>query len=207
MSGLIQRVDPKTASFETIYDACDGHILRGPKDIDCVEKLRTSGVVVLWKEPAITKSPMRSAARDIELSHEQQETNLVDPLAPKRWSRRTDQKFTDFAKNAVFQHNQVRLFKDRTGVWLSKCGVASCSVLPPIETGVRIAMRCIIKNLISPPTSLSKKIVATGCINARLPNCEDTSRPSPSHVLSVCSFMRPDLEEAATCHLSRQVAL
>lgn len=33
VSGSIQRVDPATGAFETLYDACDGQPLRGPNDI------------------------------------------------------------------------------------------------------------------------------------------------------------------------------
>ncbi len=33
VSGSIQRVDPQTGAFETIYDSCDGQPLRGPNDI------------------------------------------------------------------------------------------------------------------------------------------------------------------------------
>lgn len=33
VSGSIQRVDPATGRFETIYDSCDGQPLRGPNDI------------------------------------------------------------------------------------------------------------------------------------------------------------------------------
>ncbi|MEQ6248696.1 SMP-30/gluconolactonase/LRE family protein [Sulfitobacter sp. HNIBRBA3233] len=33
ISGSIQRVDPDTGIFETIYDSCDGQPLRGPNDI------------------------------------------------------------------------------------------------------------------------------------------------------------------------------
>jgi gluconolactonase len=33
VSGSIQRVDPNTGAFETIYDSCDGQPLRGPNDI------------------------------------------------------------------------------------------------------------------------------------------------------------------------------
>lgn len=33
VSGSIQRVDPTTGSFETLYDSCDGQPLRGPNDI------------------------------------------------------------------------------------------------------------------------------------------------------------------------------
>ena len=33
VTGSIQRVDPKTGSFETLYEACDGQPLRGPNDI------------------------------------------------------------------------------------------------------------------------------------------------------------------------------
>lgn len=33
ISGSIQRVDPATGAFETIYDSCDGTPLRGPNDI------------------------------------------------------------------------------------------------------------------------------------------------------------------------------
>ena len=43
--------------------------------------------------------------RRSELRHERQKTNLADPLASKSWSRCTNKKFTDFAKNGVFQHN------------------------------------------------------------------------------------------------------
>lgn len=32
-SGSIQRVDPQTGTFETIYESCDGQPLRGPNDI------------------------------------------------------------------------------------------------------------------------------------------------------------------------------
>ncbi len=32
-SGLIQRVDPETGAFETLYDSCEGRNLRGPNDI------------------------------------------------------------------------------------------------------------------------------------------------------------------------------
>ena len=32
-SGSIQRVDPDTGAFETLYDRCDGQLLRGPNDI------------------------------------------------------------------------------------------------------------------------------------------------------------------------------
>src|ERR1051326_6707187 len=31
--GSIQRVDPETGKFETVYDACDGRKLRGPNDL------------------------------------------------------------------------------------------------------------------------------------------------------------------------------
>src|SRR5262249_13584659 len=31
--GAIQIVDPETGKFETLYDACDGHPLRGPNDL------------------------------------------------------------------------------------------------------------------------------------------------------------------------------
>src|SRR5438105_9555544 len=31
--GLIQRVDPDTGKFETLYDSCDGMTLRGPNDL------------------------------------------------------------------------------------------------------------------------------------------------------------------------------
>jgi gluconolactonase len=31
--GLIQRVDPETGKFETLYDSCDGMKLRGPNDL------------------------------------------------------------------------------------------------------------------------------------------------------------------------------
>ncbi|WP_281992552.1 SMP-30/gluconolactonase/LRE family protein [Sulfitobacter geojensis] len=33
VTGSIQRVDPETGAFETIYDSCDGIPLRGPNDI------------------------------------------------------------------------------------------------------------------------------------------------------------------------------
>ena len=33
VSGSIQRVDPDTGAFETVYDSCDGQPLRGPNDI------------------------------------------------------------------------------------------------------------------------------------------------------------------------------
>lgn len=33
VSGSIQRVDPETGAFETLYDSCDGVPLRGPNDI------------------------------------------------------------------------------------------------------------------------------------------------------------------------------
>jgi gluconolactonase len=33
ITGSIQRVDPATGTFETIYDSCDGQPLRGPNDI------------------------------------------------------------------------------------------------------------------------------------------------------------------------------
>jgi len=33
VTGSIQRVDPHTGAFETIYEACDGQPLRGPNDI------------------------------------------------------------------------------------------------------------------------------------------------------------------------------
>jgi gluconolactonase len=33
LSGCIQRVDPNTGKFETVYDSCDGKPLRGPNDI------------------------------------------------------------------------------------------------------------------------------------------------------------------------------
>ena len=33
VSGCIQRVDPNTGKFETVYDSCDGKPLRGPNDI------------------------------------------------------------------------------------------------------------------------------------------------------------------------------
>jgi gluconolactonase len=33
VSGSIQRVDPNTGAFQTIYDSCDGQPLRGPNDI------------------------------------------------------------------------------------------------------------------------------------------------------------------------------
>ena len=33
VSGAIQRVDPATGEFETIYDSCEGQPLRGPNDI------------------------------------------------------------------------------------------------------------------------------------------------------------------------------
>jgi gluconolactonase len=33
VTGSIQIVDPETGKFETLYDACDGHRLRGPNDL------------------------------------------------------------------------------------------------------------------------------------------------------------------------------
>ena len=33
VSGSIQRIDPDTGAFSTLYDSCDGHPLRGPNDI------------------------------------------------------------------------------------------------------------------------------------------------------------------------------
>jgi gluconolactonase len=33
ISGSIQRVDPNPGAFETLYDSCDGQLLRGPNDI------------------------------------------------------------------------------------------------------------------------------------------------------------------------------
>lgn len=33
VSGSIQRVDPETGAFQTLYDSCDGQPLRGPNDI------------------------------------------------------------------------------------------------------------------------------------------------------------------------------
>jgi hypothetical protein len=43
--------------------------------------------------------------RRSELPHERQKADLAEPLASKSWWRRTDKKFTDLAKNGVFQHN------------------------------------------------------------------------------------------------------
>jgi hypothetical protein len=44
-----------------------------------------------------------------ELPHEQQKTNLAEPLASNSWSRCTGINFTDFVINGVFQHGVIRI--------------------------------------------------------------------------------------------------